>query len=159
MDIKLCKCCSISKPISDFPLKRGKPNANCKICWNNKNKVYRDSHKEKEAERHSKYWQKVKGTEHQVEVNKKKCKNYQRTHLDIFRFHSAKYRASKLKATPIWADEDAINLVYLNCPSGYHVDHIIPLQGTHVSGLHVHTNLQYLSAKENIQKSNSFSIL
>lgn len=51
---------------------------------------------------------------------------------------------------------DAIKEIYTNCPEGMHVDHIIPLQGVLVSGLHVDTNLQYLSVKDNIIKSNNF---
>jgi hypothetical protein len=70
------------------------------------------------------------------------------------RAYTAKYRASKLKATPKWADLKQIEAFYAKCSKGYEVDHIIPLQGKNVCGLHVHYNLQYLSRSENRSKSN-----
>lgn len=69
----------------------------------------------------------------------------------------ANYRAAKLKRTPAWADLDKIKEFYDNCPRGYHVDHIVPLQGEHISGLHIETNLQYLPAIDNIKKGNKFN--
>ena len=70
------------------------------------------------------------------------------------RAYRAKYRAAKLKATPIWADLKQVDEFYAKCPQGYEVDHIVPLQGETVCGLHVHYNLQYLSRSENRSKSN-----
>jgi hypothetical protein len=58
--------------------------------------------------------------------------------------------------TPLWADLDKIKDIYLNRPEGYHVDHIIPLNGVNVSGLHVENNLQYLTEADNLSKGNKF---
>lgn len=58
--------------------------------------------------------------------------------------------------TPKWANKDKIKEIYKNRPKGFDVDHIIPLQGKFVSGLHVENNLQYLTVKENRSKYNKF---
>jgi hypothetical protein len=65
-------------------------------------------------------------------------------------------KAEKLKRIPSWANKEAITEFYYNCPEGYHVDHIVPLRGKNVSGLHTLENLQYLPAKENMSKGNWF---
>jgi hypothetical protein len=67
-----------------------------------------------------------------------------------------KRKALKLLATPSWANQSKIKEIYLNCPAGHHVDHIIPLKGKNVRGLHVENNLQYLPEKANLSKGNSF---
>ena len=66
---------------------------------------------------------------------------------------------ARLNRVPIWSELDEIKQFYLDCPEGCHVDHIIPLQGRLVSGLHVLDNLQYLTARENLSKSNHFDPL
>tara|TARA_R100000664_G_scaffold17279_1_gene26204 strand:+ start:161 stop:553 length:393 start_codon:yes stop_codon:yes gene_type:complete len=71
----------------------------------------------------------------------------------------AKYKAAKLQRIPPWVDRDHLKEIrefYKNCPKGYEVDHVIPLQGDTVSGLHMMANLQYLTAEENGRKSNSW---
>lgn len=60
--------------------------------------------------------------------------------------------------TPEWAELDLIADFYSKCPIGYEVDHEIPLRGKLVSGLHVLSNLRYLSKEANRQKSNKFMI-
>lgn len=83
-------------------------------------------------------------------------KQYRRDNPEFTRASSAKYRAAKLQRTVAF-DQAGIEEFYNNCPEGYHVDHIIPLQGDNVSGLHVLSNLQYLTVRDNIIKSNKFN--
>jgi hypothetical protein len=71
---------------------------------------------------------------------------------------AAKRRAQELNATPKWSDLKAIEQFYKNCPKGYHVDHIMPLQGKEVCGLHILCNLQYLKAIDNIKKGNKLYV-
>lgn len=85
-------------------------------------------------------------------------KRSQELHYHDIRARNALYRIERSRRNVPWADLDKIKEVYKNCPSGMHVDHVIPLKGELVSGLHVHNNLQYLTPEENIRKSNSFSI-
>lgn len=75
-------------------------------------------------------------------------------------------RAKKLKATPSWlTDEHRADIAILykvreflsNYDNvEYHVDHIIPLRGDGVSGLHVPWNLRIITAKENLEKNNKY---
>lgn len=77
---------------------------------------------------------------------------------DKIRARNALYRAQRELRCPSWADKTEIALIYKNCPEDLHIDHIIPLKGDLVSGLHVSENLQYLSPEDNIRKSNSFDL-
>ena len=76
----------------------------------------------------------------------------------------AKRRAKKLKATPPWLSDEHyahIKRTYRLCSvisaatkQKYHVDHIVPLQGKNVCGLHVPWNLVVIPAKLNLEKGN-----
>lgn len=60
------------------------------------------------------------------------------------------------EAKPAWADDEALRFFYECRPAGCHVDHIIPLRGEAVCGLHVAENLQWLPASENLSKRSTF---
>lgn len=84
---------------------------------------------------------------------------------DFFYERCAYRRAFKKQATPKWANRSEIVKIYKECRNlsrttgiPHHVDHIIPLQNKLVCGLHVHWNLQILTATENISKNNKFEI-
>lgn len=68
------------------------------------------------------------------------------------------YKSRLRKCTPLWADKSKIKEIYKLKPDGCHVDHIIPIRGDNVCGLHCEENLQYLTADENIKKSNHYSL-
>lgn len=64
-------------------------------------------------------------------------------------------RAKVSHATPPWADMAVIKAFYIEARAkGLHVDHIIPIKGKFISGLHVHNNLQLMTPRENRIKGN-----
>lgn len=71
------------------------------------------------------------------------------------KFFAAERRARVKQQTPAWSDREELRKIYIGCPEGLHVDHIVPISGRNVCGLHVPHNLQYLTATENSKKSNS----
>lgn len=78
-------------------------------------------------------------------------------------YYGGNARAKMLKRMPPWANKKAIREFYkearrLTVETGvlHHVDHIIPLTGREVSGLHVESNLQVLTQRENNRKHNHF---
>ena len=74
--------------------------------------------------------------------------------------YTRKRQAAALLRTPTWADNDKIVAIYKEAAAmralgiEVHVDHVYPLQGNLVSGLHVHANLQLMLATDNIAKGN-----
>jgi hypothetical protein len=85
---------------------------------------------------------------------RKKSLNWKKNNKDKVNYMINKRRSLKITAIPKFANLEKIKEIYKNCPRGYHVDHIIPLNNPIVCGLHVEWNLQYLTAKDNLKKSN-----
>jgi hypothetical protein len=77
-----------------------------------------------------------------------------------------KRRAAKLQRTPAWLSKDdcwmleqAYELAALRTKLfgfSWHVDHVLPLQGKKVFGLHVPTNVQVIPGVDNVRKANRF---
>lgn len=83
--------------------------------------------------------------------------------------HTVKRRLAKINRTPMWLTLDdhwiiqqAYELAAVRTKLfgfTWHVDHIIPLQGELVSGLHTPYNLQVIPGVDNVRKSNKFEIV
>lgn len=77
-----------------------------------------------------------------------------------------KRKTSLMNRTPSWANLEKIQLFYIESERltketgiPHEVDHIIPLQGKLVSGLHVHDNLQVITRTKNRSKKNKIDII
>lgn len=137
----------------------------CKECNVEKQRRYRKDNPEKNKEYCKAYKQARPGENYarvkewrKANPEKRSAQNkrhYER-HPELYVAKVARRKAAKLHRTPSWSDLASIDYFYSRRPEGYHVDHIIPLQGKNVSGLHVLSNLQYLPARENRSKNNQF---
>lgn len=111
--------------------RHGKPANSCKVCGNTTGS---SSQKYCSSVCHG--------------VSRKKSK-------DLIRKNNAerqsRYRAKQYRVLDPTANKEKIKEIYLNCPDGYEVDHIIPLSK---GGKHHEDNLQYLTISENRSKNN-----
>ena len=92
-------------------------------------------------------------------------RKWQRENPGIVNARNMQRYATKLHATPPWLTAEHLRQIEafyieakrLEAQDGIkrHVDHVYPLQGKTVSGLHVPWNLQILTATDNVKKHNS----
>ena len=95
-------------------------------------------------------------------------RKYRKKYPEKIKAKKARYRASFVQRTPKWLTKEdmrAIKQIYAIAVARtketgilWDVDHIIPLQGETVSGLHVPSNLQVIPHKENVTKGNQFTV-
>lgn len=89
------------------------------------------------------------------------AKEWKAANKDKISASEARRHATKRNATPAWSEREAIEAIYALCQfmttsTGvlHHVDHIVPLRGKTVCGLHVAANLQVIPATVNLSKNN-----
>jgi hypothetical protein len=109
-------------------------------------------------------WASSNASSYRASSSKWKKNNAGRTRAII-----AKRRADKLKRTPPWLTGEQLTAMkklykqaaWLTEITGikWHVDHIVPLKGKNVSGLHIPDNLQVIPAWENLKKGNKLASL
>ncbi len=143
----------------------------CIQCRKTHEKAYRDTPSAKAiAKKRSRDWHINNKEKHEKSIKQWFTDNWDR-YLELKKswskrnrekvaYYAATRRAAKRNRTPSWLSKeqlDKIKQFYITCPAGYHVDHIIPLKGENISGLHVPWNLQHLPATENIKKGNKFN--
>ena len=142
----VCRICEADKPLDEYSIRNdnGKYRTECKPCLAKKTKLWHKEHKERSKP-----------------INAK----WAASNRDKKNASGAKRRAAKLQRTVAWGNKDLIDDVYarakrLTEATGIpmEVDHIYPLQGAMVSGLHVENNLQILPKAVNASKSNKFKV-
>lgn len=148
-----CNLCQTEKPTSEFTPRKSRPRGFtycCKTCAAEKVQKRRDAGKviidREVAKQRSRLWRKNNPG-----------------HRNALK---AAYKSAKVGATPVWlSDEHKQTIVGFydlarDCSvvtgEQYQVDHIIPIRGKNVCGLHVPWNLQVLPASINRRKSNSY---
>lgn len=174
---KTCNSCFILKVLADFPkaatCKDGHRNY-CKMCHKERKQVWCVANKER-LQVKSAQWVK-ENPDSKTKANKKwrdshkeyhftKSAMWRKTNPEKSRAQVNHRRKNLRVAQPIWADKFLISEIYhlaaiRTTITGFewHVDHIVPLQGKNVCGLHVENNLQVIPATQNLQKSNKYEV-
>lgn len=160
---KYCSKCLTIKLLEEFSMDNSRwdlKTAYCSYCVNHASYKWNTNNSDKRKEIEQNYRKANR------EVYKQSSKKYRLNNLDKDAAKTARRRAAKLRATPKWltvAQYKDIQLLYtmaknLELDTGvkHHVDHIVPLQGNNVCGLHVPWNLQVITAEENIRKHNKW---
>jgi hypothetical protein len=162
--MKNCRRCLTDKPLTEFradPRYRDGFASWCRQCHRERNSEWAKENRERLSAKAAEQRKANPASARETNLRfKRKHKEriaashaaWQRRNADKCRARTAKRKAAKLRATPRWATRSAIAAIYADAAARegrWHVDHIVPLQGETVSGLHCEANLQVLPAAEN----------
>lgn len=177
MQVKTCTKCGVSKLFSEFHKRANRKigiASYCKPCSSSRARAWQNENFEHDAAR-KKVWRssnpelvyqlRKNWFEANPEKRNAQAKAYRERNPGKCGALYAAKRARKVNAEVEWADKAKIQEIYLEAKRltnetgiAHHVDHIIPLRNKRVCGLHVESNLQILTAAENLKKYNKFSI-
>lgn len=167
--LKRCSKCDVIKPLGGFSVRRVSQDGlcpKCKDCYKIYATVWReenpDSFKTYYAEKKTTLQQKYKEwREENADSRAEYMAQWGRENAALVAEKNMRRHAGKIQATPKWANRERMVEFYkeaerLTAETGiqHHVDHIYPLQGKIVCGLHCEANLNVITQFENIQKLN-----
>lgn len=165
--MKRCYKCGQHKELEAFGKNRRNKDGladECRDCKRQLDRIYAAKNREKAKQRAAEWYTNHKDDPEFKLISKERQKEWRKNNLDKHCAKEGKRRAAKLKATPEWLSASQIQEIANEyalskwCSevmgSPYHVDHIVPLKGKLVCGLHVPWNLRVIPAKENISKGN-----
>ena len=134
----------------------------CKEC----HKAYARDYYQRNKERHralQRAW-KAEHPGYDAEGQRIRAAKRRKEQADKVNAQTAARKSYVKRATPSWANKFFIAEAYHIAKvrksmlgGKWHVDHIIPLRGKNVCGLHVENNLQVIPAQVNIRKHATFS--
>lgn len=159
LEIKKCPACNFEKPVQNFYPTRTGFSSYCRDCQKTKASLRSKNMSKEEKRRQGQ----ARYKNHRDKIIQRVCA-YAKANPDKATYWSTKRYCAKLKRTPSWLNTkqfDQIKSFYAQAKIltqktkvKHEVDHIVPLQGEIVSGLHVPWNLQILTKTENIKKGN-----
>ena len=167
--MKRCYKCGCEKAFEFFGKNSSKLDGlatECKDCKQEQDRSYAKKNAEKVRQRASEWYYNNKDNPEFLTASKQRQKDWRCRNLDKIAAKENKRRALKLQAMPKWLSEEHLAAIATEYALSkwcsevmgiqYHVDHIVPLKGKQVCGLHVPWNLQVIPAKENIIKGNRY---
>lgn len=169
--MKHCCRCQISKPPSEFYKNSARKDGlqtRCKDCCKKDNDAYRSAHPERTrayvnacAAKFREKRREAARRRYYADIEKHRARGrktalaWQAKNPGRAAERARRWEAARIKAMPAWAEPELLELIYAEAAHRrLEVDHIIPLRGRNVCGLHVHYNLQLLSRSENARKGN-----